>query len=243
MSMSRGNPDCVSSVVETALSYLGDLVVDPSLLRGQMLRGTGAVADFEGMLALKCGFPYAVATCNATAALLGLAAIFRVKGREVWFPEVHWEGSIAAFRLMGARIRRYDQGKVAKAISLRSGSRRRLVVGGKDSGDISTGSLVDATVIEDSNRMPGITVLEDDLSKADIQVLSFGPGKPLSLGEGGAVLFRKRRWYETFVRMTQHPERVTSEFGGMAGVPKTCLNARIHPIAALIGIELLRSRV
>ena len=236
--------DAVNSIaVETMAAHIKDLVFHPRLFRAQQLIGGGPVSEFEHKLALRCGFPYAVATCNATAALLGLAAIFRVKGREVWFPEVHWEGSIAAFRLMGARIRRYDQGKVAKAISLRSGSRRRLVVGGKDSGDISTGSLVDATVIEDSNRLPGITVLEDDLSKADIQVLSFGPGKPLSLGEGGAVLFRKRRWYETFVRMTQHPERVSSEFGGIAGVPKACLNARIHPIAALIGIELLRSRV
>ena len=237
MLMSKA-PNPVSARV---VRYVADLIAAPHAFRGQQLRGGGPVAEFETLLANRCGFPLCVVTCNATTALMGLALTLGLRGRTVWFPRGHWEGSVSAFRLMGARIRRYEPGSAANNVRVKSGSRGGLVIGGNDTENLSKFGLGSTVIIEDSNRLPGITVPVDDFSAADIQVLSFGPGKALSLGEGGAVLFRRRKAYEAFVRVTQHPERVVSEFGGTANVMKFGLNGRIHPISAILGIGMLQS--
>jgi dTDP-4-amino-4,6-dideoxygalactose transaminase len=96
-------------------------------------------------------------------------------------------------------------------------------------------------VIEDSSRIPGLTVPSGHLSSADVQVLSFGPGKHLSLGEGGAALFRLKSLCRKFIAATQHPERMAAQFSMSAAVPRLSLNGRIHPVAALLGHTLLTS--
>ena len=204
-----------SRAVAAVTSYLEDFLADPQAFRGQQLRGGGPVAEFERMLADRCGFPYCVATCNATTALLGLAAMIRVNGRTVWFPESHWEGSVSAFRLMGARIRTYN----AERDSFQPLQRARFapVVIVSKCADVeviraTTGGL-NCLIVEDSSRIPGITADTHEFSKADIQVLSFGPGKPMCLGEGGAVLFRTRTLHDRFVSRAMHPERIADVTG------------------------------
>lgn len=222
------------------MEYVNALRNSPEALRSQQLRGGGPVAEFERLLSTRCGFSHCAATCNATTALLGLAAMLRVNGKNVWFPNSHWEGSVAAFRLMGARIRRYD-----------SNSKRNLGIRIKTPSIIIVPQLVDVSgirsaagsrqclLVEDSSRIPGIKTNMDSCSGADIQVLSFGPGKPLSLGEGGAILFRSKALYKRFLAKTMHPERMAAETNCCVGLPAECLNARIHPISAILGIEML----
>ncbi len=91
--------------------------------------------------------------------------------------------------------------------------------------------------IEDTDRLPGITCASGDYSLADIQILSFGPGKPLCLGEGGALLTRDRSLFEQAMILSQHPERLTR--CGVEGSRLPLLNGRIHPLSALIGSYLL----
>lgn len=220
-------------------SYLHTLLNSPQALRGQQLRGGGPVADFERLLAARCGFSHCVATCNATTALLGLAAMFRVWRRPVWFPESHWQGSAAAFRLMGAKVRYYHPQSLPSPCRRVIGTPMLLVCGG-DCDTVAQGVMnKNCIVVEDSSRIPGISTAMDALSHADVQILSFGPGKPLSLGEGGAALFRTAAMKNRFLSITQHPERLAIEIGARAGSPRACLNGRIHPLAALIGAELL----
>lgn len=239
--MSMSDPiNHISAVTAKVAAYVSDFLAEPSAFRGQLLRGGGPVAEFEALLADRCGFRHCVATSNATTALMGLSLALGLRGRTVWFPQGHWEGSVSAFRLIGSRIRRYEPGNAVNSVPVKSDSRRGLVIGGNDSENFSEFGMGSTVIIEDSNRLPGITVPVDDFSKADIQVLSFGPGKALSLGEGGAVLFRRQKAYESFVRVAQHPERVVSEFGGAANVEKLALNGRIHPISAILGIGMLQ---
>jgi len=228
--------------VRNVTDYLRYFLADPTAFRGQQLRGGGPVAEFEQLLAERCGFPFCVATCNATTALLGLALIIHARGRTVLFPRDHWEGSVAAFRLMGAKIRRYNPPRKQTDSVASDDPVVATIVGQSDDFKATRihASGLGRLVIEDSGRIPGISAAIGHESRSDIQVLSFGPGKPLCLGEGGAVLFRDERLYEQFVRSTQHPERVASEFGRPAKTPDVCLNGRIHPLAALIGIEFLR---
>lgn len=226
-----------AKAVAAVTAYLEDFLLDPQAFRGQQLRGGGPVAEFERTLADRCGFPYCVATCNATAALLGLAELFRVSGKTIWFPKSHWEGSVSAFRLMGARIRRY----VEQGDSLLRGHDQTSIVIASEHADANLirqrAESPQCTIIEDSARLPGWTT--STTSQADIQVLSFGPGKPLSLGEGGAILFRTKKLYLSFVSLAMHPERIAAEGEAAPRFPRACLNARIHPVAAIIGSAIL----
>lgn len=232
-----------SKAVAAVTAYLEDFLPDTQAFRGQQLRGGGPVAEFERTLADRCGFPYCVATCNATTALLGLAAMFRIGGKTVWFPKSHWEGSVSAFRLMGAKIRFYDT-EVGTFPHLQSATVAPFVIVSKcaDVGMIRAATgCPKCLIIEDSSRIPGVTADRKECSEADIQVLSFGPGKPLCVGEGGAILFRTRKLHDRFISCAMHPERIADATGRAPRVPPRCLNARIHPVAAILGIEALSS--
>ena len=228
-----------TTAIKRVSDYLAEFLLDPTAFRGQQMRGGGPVAEFEQQLAARCGFQYCVATCNATTALIGLAIMLGLRGRSVWFPKPHWEGSVSAIRSMGARIHRYDPQATVRLRGFRHGD----VAIVSESADVETmrqrAGIRDCIIVEDSSRLPGWTAGFADYSPADIQVLSFGPGKPLCLGEGGAILFRSKKLYRSFLSLAMHPERLAAENDGLPKVPRICLNARIHPIAALIGAAVL----
>jgi dTDP-4-amino-4,6-dideoxygalactose transaminase len=94
-------------------------------------------------------------------------------------------------------------------------------------------------VAKDSSRIPEITADGKESSEAYIQLLAFGPGKPLSLGEGGAVLFRTQSLHDRFISCSMHPERTAAATGRAPRVRKRCLIARMPPLAAIVGIEAL----
>ena len=60
----------------------------------------------------------------------------------------------------------------------------------------------------------------------------------MSLGEGGALLCRDKDIYDRALALSQHPGRAIAE--GVPCVERPPLNARIHPITALIGTAILR---
>jgi dTDP-4-amino-4,6-dideoxygalactose transaminase len=226
--------------IERVSNYLCEFLADPSAFRGQQMRGGGPVADFEELLAARCGFPYCVATCNATTALMGLAIMLGMRGRSVWFPKPHWEGSVSAMRCMGARIHRYDP----QATSRFRGFKHGDVVIVSEVADVGVlrrrAGLPDFMLIEDSSRLPWLATGNANYSPADIQVLSFGPGKALSLAEGGAALFRSAKHYQQFIKHSMHPERFAALQAIGPQLPLEAFNARIHPVAAILGIELLK---
>jgi dTDP-4-amino-4,6-dideoxygalactose transaminase len=217
--------------------YLEAMLAEPLAIRGQQLRGGGPVAEFETLLAERCGFPYCVGTSNATTALLALALLLRVRDRVVLFPKNHWEGSVSAFRVFGAKIKRYDPDDAFECADV-DGEPVAIITGDTQQRFSTPRQTL---VIEDSCRIPGLSASPKHVSSADIQVLSFGPGKPLSLGEGGAALFRLKSLCRKFIAVTQHPERMAAQFSIPGAVPRLSLNGRIHPVAALLGHALLTS--
>jgi dTDP-4-amino-4,6-dideoxygalactose transaminase len=233
-----------TNVIARVSEYLTEFLAEPRAFRGQQLRGGGPVREFETLLADQCGFRHCVATCNATTALLGLGLLTGICGKTVLFPKNHWEGSMAVFRLLGAIIKPYPNGEPEPTVEMES---PRLVIVGSDSMSRSRvrnlkslSRNADCLIVEDSSRLPGFTTNKGNVSHADLQVVSFGPGKPLPLGEGGAALFRNQILRRRFVSFTQHPERFAAEYGAIMSVPKGCAFGRIHPLAAIIGSEILR---
>lgn len=230
--------------------YLDAMLEAPSLFRGIQLRGSGPVSEFESLLAERCKFPHCLATASATAGLIAVAAAARLKGKTVIVPRGMWAGTPGALKLIGAKVKEADLGsdgtvdpliaasiarteKCAAIVATDQGEKRHDVEAIRDICDNAN-----CLYIEDTSWLPGISAPRDSQSLADIQVLSFGPGKPLSLGEGGAVLFRDNELYHRAVAISQHPERSASEdidyrLGELA------LNARIHPVAAILGSVVL----
>jgi dTDP-4-amino-4,6-dideoxygalactose transaminase len=231
----------IHQAVSSVVHYVEDLLAHPQAMRGQMLRGTGPVAEFEQLLGQRCGFPYCLATCNATSALLTAVLAAGLSGKSVAIMDGAWLGSLGVLRLAGVHEVPFDKSPAFDMTSCSAVLAADPSDGRHDTEAIR--ELCDESgiwYIEDTGWLPGFAAPTDDRSLADIQVLSFGPGKAICLGEGGAVLCRDESFYHRAVALSQHPERAMAEHGSLDGVP--LLNARMHPLAAVIGVELLRRR-
>jgi len=234
-------PTLQASKIECAVTaYVSALLTNPDALRGQQLRGGGPVAEFEILLAERTGFPYCLATSNATSALIVAALAMDLSGKKIAVETGAWQGSVAALEAAGSEVVKVDslltsplEGIAAILAADRPDHRhdaRRVRIRCDEAG---------IKYIEDTGWLPGVTVPAGEPSLADVQVISFGPGKPICLGEGGALLCREKRVYDCAVAISQHPERTQAERISAFSVPG--LNARIHPIAALLGVHLLRN--
>jgi perosamine synthetase len=239
--MKHGSELEQASLSPRVLEYVEEMIAHPQALRGQMVRGGGPIAEFEMLLAERTGFPHCLATSNATSALLVAALALNLSGKKIAVEAEAWQGSLAALEAAGAEIIEVDSllasplEDIAAILATDRPDHRhdakRVRIRCDEAG---------IKYIEDTGCLPGVTAPVGQFSLADVQVISFGPGKPICLGEGGALLCRQQSVYERAVAMSQHPERIQAE--GIHAEAFPCLNARIHPIAAVVGLELLSAR-
>ena len=249
--MSEPAPSQVrSDAIRQATAYLETMLEAPAACRGQQLRGAGPVAEFETLLALRCGFPHCLATASATSGLLALVAAADMKERRVLVPEGFWSGTRGALRFAGVQTLTapttesgtLDLAAVGRLLG--EGGIAALVAGEAEHRHGTAAELRQlchdsrCLYLDDSSCLPGISVPHHSPSLADVQILSFGPGKSLTLGEGGAVLTRSRTLHERLVALSQHPERCLAE-GIDCDPDQLALNARIHPLAAVLGVMRL----
>lgn len=239
-----------SDAIRKTSGYLQTILEAPDAIRGPLLRGAGPVAEFETLLAIRCGFPYCLATASATSGLLALVAAAELTGRRVIVPGGFWSGTRGALRFAEVgtlSVRTTDAGALdlmAVGRLLENDDIAAIVAGDTEHRHGTAAELrklcseANCLYIEDSSWLPGVSAPVDSTCLADVQVMSFGPGKPLTLGEGGAVLTRRLDLYERLVARSQHPERCLAE--GIDYDPeRLALNARMHPLAAVIGVALL----
>lgn len=238
-----------SHAVSRAADYIAAMLEMPEAFRGQQLRGAGPVAEFELLLAERVGFPYCLSTSNATTGLLIAALAANLSGKDIIVPPHSWGGTYGPFEFVGASLIFAEEdahGNIAASSIERLGTNSTAAVLAADwngvrhdaSGVRAMCDALGLLYVEDTSFLPSHDSSAHDQSLADIQVISFGPGKPLSLGEGGALLTRHRWIYERAVALSQHPERSLAE-GVMAAGERPFLNGRIHPVAAVLGIALL----
>jgi dTDP-4-amino-4,6-dideoxygalactose transaminase len=169
--------------------------------------------------------------------------------KEVIAPPESWGGTFGPFEFAGARLVQADAdhwGNIHADCIPRLATPTTAAVVAVD----WKGTRHDSVSIRQQCDLSGLLYIEDTAfipppncdhhcrSLADIQVISFGPGKLLTLGEGGALLTRHRWIYERAVSLSQHPERCAAE-----NVPDApahpFINARMHPMAAVLGVALL----
>jgi dTDP-4-amino-4,6-dideoxygalactose transaminase len=233
--------------------YVDAFVSEPIAFRGQQLRGTGPVREFEQLLANRCGFPFCLSTCNATTALLVVAIAAKLRGREVICPPNNWGATFGVLEFAGAKLIHAEADELGnicpKSVESLMSPATAAVIAADWEGKRHQTELIAVACrrkrclyIEDTSYIPLEPSESGRASVADVQVISLGPGKPLSLGEGGAILTRAPAIYEAAVALSQHPERCSAE--GIEPMPDhQFLNARMHPLAAILGVELLKNQV
>jgi len=244
------HPETRLRAVRMVADYTDAMLEAPAAFRGLQVRGGGAVGEFERLLAKRCGFSHCLAISNATSGLLALVAAADLRERRVLVPDRIWSGTPGALRFAGVDVATAltsENGTLdpsALARSLAGGDFAAVVASDYENSRHASAEIhrlcesFGCLYIEDSSWFPGVSAPADSPSLADVQVMSFGPGKPLSLGEGGAVLFRDADLYQRAVAVSQHPERCINEDIDYC-LDELAVNARIHPFAAILGSVIL----
>lgn len=202
------------------------------------------MACLERKLREYYGSTHALAVSSATNGLLALAIAMRLKGAAFVAPPLSWGGTVAPFLMLGNRPQwadvdpvtlTLDPASVRRAITPRTKAIVGVDLHGTPSDDLELRAIADEHglfYISDAAQSFGATRNGRPASSlADATVLSFGPGKPLDCGEGGAIVTSNTELYQTLLRTCQHPSRQGLELG-FQKTTEFGINARIHPEAA-----------
>jgi perosamine synthetase len=212
--------------------------------QGDHLTGTGNVAALESRLCDHYGVRHALCVSSATMGLLGLALALELYDFDFVTTPYTYGASLASWLLLRNRpvfadIDPQTLGLAAQSVRRRITPRTRAILAvdifGIPSDTLELRKLADKYgiwYITDAAQSFGSK--RGGLSAsglADALVVSFTTGKPLSVGEGGAVLTNRSDIYEKLIWWTQHPQRQRRDLG-LTLDNEFALNGRIHPWAA-----------
>lgn len=230
--------DAIGVASEAVRTFTEDLLRHAGSLRGPILRGS-VVADFERLAARRWGYDHCVAMCNATMALLTLGVAADLKRREIIAAPHSWRGTYGPFEFIEGRLvyaTEDENGNLDPASLPALFTANTAAVLAVDWQGFSHDSAAIRRFCDEHSLLyiADTSLILKSAVRPDVQIVSFGPGKPMCLGEGGVLLTNKRRLYERVVSLSQHPERC------MAEDIQTCdtlpfLNGRMHPLSAVLG--------
>jgi UDP-4-amino-4,6-dideoxy-N-acetyl-beta-L-altrosamine transaminase len=197
-----------------------------SVLNSDFLTQGPMVAEFEKSLASLVGANHACAVSSATAALhLGLVSMDVGKGDHVWTTPNTFVATVNAAVYCGATVTLIDIDPDTLNIDLTSLEReleatsktRRLPkviipvhFGGNPVDSRKLSSLSDKyefKILEDASHALGSNTQYENIGQcqfSDAAVFSFHPVKPLTSGEGGAVVTNSNETYQKLCQLRSH---------------------------------------
>jgi len=213
-------------------------------MRDGDLLGIGPIGELERRLAEHYGRQHALCVASATAGLHAVAHALELTGGEVVTTPFAWGGGVGSLLVAGARVRFADIDPANLSLEPEAAA---SAVGPSTNALLSVdvfGSPADDRALRRVADDRGLWLLHDGAQSfgalregrrpgayAHVLVLSFGVGKALSTGEGGAILTDDARLHERLIELTQHPLRHKREVG-LAGTSELAMHARMHPVAA-----------
>lgn len=220
--------------------------------------GGGPVEDFEKAFAHAVGARYALALSSCTAALHTALMVYDIgPGDEVIVTSYTWGQSVAPVLFVGATpvfadIKIDTLTIDPKCIEEHVSSRTKAIIPVHIFGIpaemnriISIAEKYNLAVISDSAQAFGALSRGQKLgSLGDINCYSIGPGKLIYGGEGGVLVTNNRFIYERAIALTQHPMRSFKEVSldvGIAYDDQLGWNYRIHPMAAILALPLIKN--
>lgn len=241
-----------------------DVKAVEAVLRSDFLTQGPAIESFERKVADYCGAKYAVAVCNATAAL-HIACLSAGLGEAdcLWTSPITFVASANCGRYCGADVdfvdideKTYNMSVTAleeKLCRARKANKLPKVVipvhlAGQSCDMVRIKELSEEygfTIIEDASHAVGADYLETKVGScafSDMTVFSFHPVKIVTTGEGGMVLTNNRELYENLKiyrshGITRDPARMTYASDGPWYYQQLTLgyNYRMTDIQAALG--------
>lgn len=218
-----------------------DIKAVEEVLRSDFLTQGPAIEQFERTVADYCGAKYAVAVCNATAALhIACLSAGLGTGELLWTSPITFVASANCGRYCGADVdfvdideKTYNMSAVALEEKLRCARRDNSLpkvvipvhLAGQSCDMARIKELSEEygfTVIEDASHAVGADYLDTKVGScafSDMTVFSFHPVKIVTTGEGGMVLTNNKDLYEKLLLYRSHgitrdPARMTHESDG-----------------------------
>jgi len=231
-------------------NYIKGCIKNP-ISQNQHLSGTGATYEFEEKLIKYYSKKYAVTFSNCTTAMLTLCISLNLKNKEVITSPLNWGGSLSPIPLSGGKVvfssidsdsLNLDPNKLSGLLTPKTKAVLSVDYNGlpADSKTIKyfckSNNLV---YISDSAQSLGAFRNNKPAGFfADFIVISFGPGKSLFGGEGGAILTDDEKMYEKLVWYSQHPLRQKKTFGPENFNEYSPINGRLNPLSAIMLNEM-----
>ncbi len=190
------------------------------------LTGGGAIAELEALLGRMFGGSALALPSGSSAIRTGLRVLGIEPGKTVALVGSSWFGATGLVESTGGRVAMADEPADVVLMDVRALT--------DQAPDASRPLLIDA-----ANLSPD----EFDRLAAnhwDAATLSFGPGKPIDAGEGGALIVREQAVHERAVQLTQHPLR--QQLTGLSDTNVVGARERIHPVAAVAAFYELAAR-
>lgn len=230
-----------------------DVAAVARTLRSNWLTQGPKVREFEKKLARSCGARYAVAVNSGTAALhLAYLAAGIGKGDEVITTPNTFAATANMLMAAGARpvfcdIRldtyNIDEKKVEKLITKKTKAIVPVHFAGHPAemnAILRVAKKHKLLVIEDACHALGATYKGKKAGSlgSDMAVFSFHPVKPITTGEGGAVVTDSKKYYEKLMLLRNHGIR--KDTNGFNVMMELGYNYRMNDIAAALGASQLR---
>ena len=203
-----------------------DIKAVEEVLRSNFLTQGPAIEQFERTVADYCGAKYAVAVCNATAALhIACLSTGLGTGELLWTSPITFVASANCGRYCGADVdfvdideKTYNMSAVALEEKLRRARRDNKLpkvvipvhLAGQSCDMVRIKELSNEygfTIIEDASHAVGADYLDTKVGScafSDMTVFSFHPVKIVTTGEGGMVLTNNHELYEKLLLYRSH---------------------------------------
>lgn len=242
------------SMYSVIAKYIGMAKSDDVILHNH-LAGNGAIASLEAKLRSYYGAKYALCVDSATNGLLYLLLATNLQRNEILTTPLTWGGTIAGALSLGCKFHFANIDKRTLNICPKSiadcfhkNKKVKAVIAVDFAGnphDIMTTHEICEKFgvwhfVDSAQSMGTIYDCENPIQSCDAMVVSFGNGKTVFGGEGGAIITNNQELYFKLVSICQHPNRQERDCGiGMS--TELALNGRMHPIAAIMANENFES--
>lgn len=211
------------------------------------LAGNGAIAELEAKLCTYYGARHALCVDSATNGLMYLLLAASLKRSEILTSSLSYGGTIAGALALDCKLHFAD---IDSSLNISPRSTSAILAKNRKIKAVLAvdfaGNPHQMEAIHDMCEEHGIWHFVDaaqafgatigttyNASLCDAIVLSFGSGKTIYGGEGGAIITNNTSLYNKLVSICQHAHRQERDLGiGLSH--EFALNGRINPLAAIV---------
>lgn len=221
--------------------------------RKNEIPGKSVVRQFEARLSEYFDNHYVIAVSNATIGIMGVFMTLGITDSEVLSTPLTWPGSFSGIKLLSNNIKYCDIEEPTLTISPES-IENKITKGTKA---VLTSDFLgypcrldeikticdknDIWLIHDAASSLG-SIYKDKYSGyfSDVTIFSFGPNKPFTTGEGGAVITQSKEIYEQLVYHLTHPNFQSLV---IEDINMFSLNTNINLLAAEFGLKTFNLQI